>query len=173
MLLPCEHIFFFFYFRSMGLTKDQKLVLAKEVLIRKKVLFGKFSPTITRKLRNAAWEDIRQKLLDMGATVENTEVLRDNDWGNLRRCVVQKFTKSMKSGEGGSELTELDNIVLDTIGRESSNVKALAVQDIVPNFTKSAFGESTSENLLELNGTYVPLNDLQFEMETSHSTGKV
>ena len=79
----------------------------------------------------------------------------------------------MKSGEGGSELTELDNIVLDTIGRESSNVKALAVQDIVPNFTKSAFGESTSENLLELNGTYVPLSDLQFEMETSHSTGKV
>jgi hypothetical protein len=109
----------------------------------------------------------------MGAIVEKTEVLHDNDWGDLRHCVVQKFTKSIKSGEGGSELTELDNIVLDTIGWESSNVKALAVQDIVPNFIKSAFGESTSKNLLELKGTFVPLNDLQFEMETSHSTGKV
>ncbi len=82
----------------MGLSKDHKLFLAKEVYQQKHILFGKLSPTITRNRRTEVWEAIRQKLLDRGAIVENAEYLRDQDWGNLRRGVVARYFKFSKSG---------------------------------------------------------------------------
>ena len=135
----------------MVLSKELKLILASEVAKQKHILFGKLSPMVTRTKRNGIWEEIRQKLLDRGANIPNAELLRDQDWGNLRRTVVARYTKSKKSGEGGGNLTDLDIAVLDIIGRESSSLNALNIPDIKPSFAElSNEGDVTQINLEEV-----------------------
>ena len=138
-------------FLKMVLSRELKLLLASEVAKQKHILFGKLSPMVTRTKRNGIWEEIRQKLLDRGANIPNAELLRDQDWGNLRRTVVARYTKSKKSGEGGGNLTDLDIAVLDIIGRESSSLNALNIPDVKPSFAElSNEGDVTQINLEEV-----------------------
>ena len=47
-----------------------------------------------------------------------------------RRLTLKKVTESKKTGSGGSgELTELDETVLDILGRESANIEPVKVED--------------------------------------------
>ena len=138
-------------FLKMVLSKELKLLLASKVAKQKHILFGKLSPMVTPTKRNGIWEEIRQKLLDRGANIPNAELLRDQDWGNLRRTVVARYTKSKKSGEGGGNLTDLDIAVLDIIGRESSSLNALNIPDVKPSFAElSNEGDVTQINLEEV-----------------------
>ena len=56
---------------------------------------------------------------------------------NPERCYLgkhspwydKKVSDSKKTGAGGSELTELDDTVLDILGRESANLEPVKVED--------------------------------------------
>lgn len=52
----------------------------------------------------------------------------------MRSSVLKKVEQSKKSGAGGSNLSELDNIILDVIGRESSYLNGLDQDDEAPTF---------------------------------------
>ncbi len=45
------------------LTKEQKLILALRVNENKDVVFAKYGPGITKKLKENIWESIRQVLI--------------------------------------------------------------------------------------------------------------
>ena len=45
------------------LTKDQKLILALRVNENKDVVFAKYGPGVTKKMKEQIWESIRQVLL--------------------------------------------------------------------------------------------------------------
>ena len=47
-----------------------------------------------------------------------------------RRLTLEKVTESKKTGsEGSGELTELDETILDILGRESANIEPVKVED--------------------------------------------
>lgn len=57
---------------------------------------------------------------------------RDVSWPNLRRYSIDKRDRINKTGEGGgtkAKLTEVDELVLDIIGRDSAVVHGLLVEE--------------------------------------------
>ena len=69
-------------------------------------------------------------VLGIGVNIDSAKTLRDVLWANIRRSTAKKVTESEKTGAGGSgELTELDETVLDVLGRESANIEPAKVED--------------------------------------------
>ena len=96
------------------LSKQQKLLLAQLVKEHKLIVLAPFSSTVTKKVKQEAWEKIRRQLNGVGANIDSAKTLRDVLWANIRRATLKKVSESKKTGTGGSEeLTELDETVLD------------------------------------------------------------
>ena len=153
------------------LTKEHKLFLAQLVKEHKDILFPPFTMKLTNQVKVAAWEKIRTALMAWGAIIKDAKYLRDREWSNLSRQVVGRYRNSLKTGQAGSSLTLLDNLVLDIEGRDSVNVKALDIPDNQVIFGKGQRNVST----FELDGTNVAADDVQFTFETEgfdESTGK-
>ncbi len=154
------------------LSKENKLYLAQLVNERKDILFPLFSVKLTNQVKVAAWEDIRIALMARGAVIKDAKFLRDWEWSNLSRQVVGRYRKSLKTGQDGSSLSQLDNIVLDIESRDSVNVKALNIPDNKVVFGKTPKNFSTSA--LELDGTTVEAGDIPFIFsDLFESPGKI
>ena len=112
------------------LSKQQKLLLAQLVKEHKLIVLAPFSSTVTKKVKQEAWEKIHRQLNGVGANIDSAKTLRDVLWANIRRATLKKVSESKKTGAGGSgELTELDETVLDVLGRESTNLEPVKVDD--------------------------------------------
>lgn len=88
----------------------------------------------------------------MGAIIPTTKQLRDQEWQNLRRQTLSKFSESKKTGAAGSTLTTLDNIIMDIVGRDSVKVNALNIEDMPVVFNQIAAqrNEVTEDFLFEV-----------------------
>ena len=112
------------------LSKSQKLLLAQLVRENKTIVLAPFSSTVTKKVKQQAWENILSQMNGVGANVDSIKTLRDVIWANIRRSTIKKVSESKKTGAGGSEqLSELDETVLDILGRESANLEPVKVKD--------------------------------------------
>jgi len=75
----------------------------------------------------------------------------------MRTSVMKKVENSKKTGSGGSELTDLDNIVLDVIGKDSSYLNGLGQDDEAPTFSKLRRSDeirSDRKDILPTQGSY-------------------
>ena len=109
------------------LSKQQKLLLAQLVRDHKAIVLA---PFLSKKAKQESWETIRTQLNCIEANMDSAKTLRDVLWANIRRSTVKKVTDSTKTGAGGSgELTELNETVLDVLGRESANIEPVKVED--------------------------------------------
>ena len=133
---------------------DRKLLLLNEIFIRKEVIFGNFNTVVDgRKKKLDSWAEIKTVMSANGCEKTVSE-LRDVMWQNIRKTTMKKIDNSRQTGgEGGQEckLTEVDNLVLLIVGKES-----LAVQDL--NVKESCVKEPTSTPTVKDNGsTYFDL----------------
>jgi len=98
---------------------------------KKEVLFAKFSVSVTRKAKIEAWESIRQRLLENGADEAEATVaqLRDVIWPNLKRCATVKASDEAKTGAPGGKITQIEEAVLNVLGREFALLKPVDVMD--------------------------------------------
>ena len=128
------------------LSKSQKLLLAQLVRDNKSVVLAPFSSTVTKKAKQEAWESILRQLNGVRVNVDNIKTLRDVIWANIRRGTIKKVSESKKTGAGGSELTELDDTVLDILGRESANLEPVKVEDTPIVFESEEVVCTTPEN---------------------------
>ncbi|KAI6208047.1 hypothetical protein M3Y96_00073300 [Aphelenchoides besseyi] len=97
---------------------------------RKDLLFGRFSAKLTTVEKNEHWEQVRSQLVSHGfSKVPTTESLRGVHWQNLQRRAKEKRDKNKRTGNGGVKMTDIDNRVLDILGRESPVVIGLPVAD--------------------------------------------
>lgn len=110
-----------------------KLILLEMIKENKDTLFGSFNRNITRESKNSTWKIIYDKCRARGINVGKDYVyLRDTIWQNLRRSTVTKVDKrNQTGGEGGRslELTDIDNAVLDTIGKDNPVISGLDVTE--------------------------------------------
>ncbi len=116
------------------LTKAQKLQLAELILHKKELLFSKYSPSVTKELKNGAWDNILTQLRSGGAIIKDVSYLRDKEWSNLKNGVLKRYRASLKSGAQGDSLSPLDNLVMDILGRDSPKVKGVDIDDMAVNF---------------------------------------
>ncbi len=121
-------------------------MFAQEVRDRKDVLFKPLSGFITKKLKDSNWEEIRLKLISSGAVIKDVSTLRDVEWYNLKKSSQTKYRNSLKSGAAGSKLTELDECVMDILGRQSANVIGLNLPDMDISFAASTITANNNDN---------------------------
>ena len=71
--------------------------------------------------------------------------LRDTTWANLKRATVAKSDENRKTGSSGKKLTEIDEAVLDIIGKTSATIVGMDVPE--PN--QRSFLQQLNDNLRE------------------------
>lgn len=112
------------------LTRPQKLLLAKLVRQHQSILFGQFSSTITKKRKEQIWEDIRLQLMAQGAELKDYTAVRDNEWGNMRRSCIKRYS-SVSTQAGWQKPNELDEIVLDILGLNAQQLVATSKLELI------------------------------------------
>ena len=116
------------------------------------IVLAPFSSTVTKKAKQEAWETVRTQLNGVGANIGRAK-LSETFCGRIFVALyLQKVSESKKTGSGGSgELNELDETVLDILGREKANIELVKVEDsdivfgeeIIVTTTPSAEGKIT------------------------------
>lgn len=79
----------------MSNRKGSKIELLKEIRESKEVLFGCFSQSITKHMKNEKWKEINEKAKALGLVSYDKDYTytRDTVWQNIRKTsmVSQKF----------------------------------------------------------------------------------
>ncbi|KAL3116406.1 hypothetical protein niasHT_004917 [Heterodera trifolii] len=137
---------------------QSRLIVAQLCRERKHILFGAFSPQLTKKIKEQCWEEVRELAVASGCEKlagKPWTFVRDCIWGASKRDALHKRDIQRKSGEGAVNFTEVDEIVFDVIGKDSAVVDGLEVasddddnwkkdqQQIV---TKNEFGSGSSRS---------------------------
>ena len=131
-------------------------MFAQEVRENKNVLFKALGGSITKKLKDSVWEEIRVKLISCGAVIKDVPTLRDVEWYNLKKSSQLKYQNSLKSGAAGSKMTELDECIMDVLGRESAKVVGLSLPDMeISNFAGTSSSSNNNNNMTTSNMTSV------------------
>lgn len=107
--------------------EDEKLPFVKLIAENKKVLFGKFSNEITKDAKKTTWKSIADQLKALGIQLipdgKDWTYLRDTVWRNCVYTTKKRFDDKCKTGAGRIELTPLDNMVLEVLGKDSAGIK--------------------------------------------------
>ncbi|KAJ3654354.1 hypothetical protein Zmor_013547 [Zophobas morio] len=109
--------------------------------------FGAFSPSLIKETKQEQWKNIYTTALSLQLVPAGKDwtYVRDTTWPNLRKRALEKKDKIKKTGTGGgkeSRLTEVDNKVLDILGKDSASVCGIGINDPIENKE-----EETNENL--------------------------
>ncbi|KAJ3662281.1 hypothetical protein Zmor_006636 [Zophobas morio] len=118
------------FYKFLQEAEDSKYLMMKVALI-----FG-----IAGALRK---HDLLQ--IEISDAEKDWTYVRDTTWPNLRKRALEKKDKIKKTGTGGgkeSRLTEVDNKVLDILGKDSASVCGIGINDPIENEE-----EETNENL--------------------------
>ncbi|KAI6194953.1 hypothetical protein M3Y96_01179700 [Aphelenchoides besseyi] len=92
-----------------------KIIFLKEVRARKHDLFSKGDS----RFKDEAWQDIYTKCLAKGCIgLRNSEYLRRTTYQNIQRRAKEKYEKGLKDGMETINLTEVDELLLEIIGRD-------------------------------------------------------
>ena len=102
------------------MSQEHRLELAKMVRDNKSLLIGKFSSTVTQKARDRKWTEIFAHLTELGAIIEDVNMLRFSVYTNLPKATKKKRDLARSTGQGPPNYTELDHVILDIIGRDSA-----------------------------------------------------
>lgn len=112
-------------------SKENKLYILNEIEKHKHILFGSFSEKLCKKDKSEAWKNIFEIGKSFGLFGQKEWVyLRDVFWPNIRKSTMGKIDNARKTGTGGGKdykLNEIDNKVLDIIGKESPAVTSLNI----------------------------------------------
>ncbi|XP_063219058.1 uncharacterized protein LOC134529167 [Bacillus rossius redtenbacheri] len=111
-----------------------KIILLNKIKDSRDILFGAFSDKLTKQNKMSAWQEIRDFAASLGVISENKDwtYVRDVVWQNLKKSTMGKVDNSKKTGASGGidvKLTDVDNIVLDIVGRDSPVVCSLDVPE--------------------------------------------
>lgn len=101
-----------------------KLRVLEMIRQNRDTLFGAFSADLTKIDKHEAWEQIADEAKNLGLIASNKDVhyVRDTFWQNLRKRTMKKIDDHKVTGASGgadAKLDDIDEIVLDIIGKES------------------------------------------------------
>ncbi|KAI5723864.1 hypothetical protein M8J76_011996 [Diaphorina citri] len=119
----------------------EKILVLEKIEEAKHILFGKFNPTLTRQTKQDKWKEVFGKCQMLGLFLDKEfTYLRDVFFPNLKKTTMAKIDRSRSTGTGGgkdAKLTEIDNKILDIIGRETPGVVGLPVEETPSVFSVS------------------------------------
>ena len=81
-----------------------------------------------------------------------------NTWDNLKRPARERYLALAQTGAGGEPLTELENLVLDVLGRDSAYIVGIANKATRPSFARS----TTNSNSVVASHVFTAANSSSF-----------
>ncbi|CAH1114879.1 unnamed protein product [Psylliodes chrysocephalus] len=96
------------------------------------ILFGAFSDKQRKQDKIEKWKEmaIMAQSICLLPTDKDWTYVRDTMWQNLNKTAMLKIDNAKKTGTGGmGMLTEVDNMVLEIIGKESPVICGLGVAE--------------------------------------------
>uniref|UniRef100_A0A915IGS9 Uncharacterized protein n=1 Tax=Romanomermis culicivorax TaxID=13658 RepID=A0A915IGS9_ROMCU len=130
----------------------------RQIYDAKNILFAKFDEKVTADDKQKNWQHVKDFIDSLGVTMVNKQ-WDYAWWPNIKQATILKIDKFRKTGaEGGVEakLTELNNAVLDIIGKDSAVINGLSVSESTftpKSCTNSSTVLSTNEELTQVNQT--------------------
>ncbi|KAL1493886.1 hypothetical protein ABEB36_009570 [Hypothenemus hampei] len=116
--------------KQIGL--ERKMQFLTKIRENKDILFGAFSEKLRKQDKIEKWKEmamVAQSICLLPADKDWTYV-RDTIWQNLKKTAMLKIDNAKKTGTGGmGTLTEVDNMVLSIIGKESPVICGLGVAE--------------------------------------------
>jgi hypothetical protein len=135
---------FIFQIMTFQLSVEHKLIMAKLLRENKALLFGKHSPQVTNQKKYSKWNEIFYELKSVGANLKDLNYLRQTTWDNMVRSTKKKKFSNESTGAAPVTMTELDEVILDIIGRDSAALSGLGQEDEPPTFGSRDCGDSIS-----------------------------
>ena len=139
-------------------SDENKIYFVSLIKDQKDLLFGDFAgDDVTKVGKNTAWKEIAVKMKSRGAVFTDVSSLRRSNWDYMKQVTRTKYLNLRKSGAGGEEqLTELDHMILDVVGRESPYMVGIGNKSNPPSFAKKSKAapfrttQGTNETILSL-----------------------
>ena len=97
------------------------------------------APNVTMKKRSAIWDNIGAHLNSRGANIPDSKWLREREWDYIKRQTSSKIQKNGCTGAEPQAYTELDEAVIDILGRDSANVNGINIPDMEISFGRPSF----------------------------------
>ncbi|KAI1694682.1 hypothetical protein Ddc_21909 [Ditylenchus destructor] len=116
---------------DVGKDSD-KFALFKKIQENKGILFGKFSPNVTKESKEAMWNQIRGELIHDGHEFFREKTTKQmKEWMAVAKTrTVKKYDNAKKTGTGKiAKFTELEKLVLAIADTESPQVKGVDVEE--------------------------------------------
>jgi hypothetical protein len=75
---------------AKSIALGNKMLILKEIRENRDVLFGSFSEKLTKKDKNACWQEIHKKCSSLGLVAPNKDwsYTRDVFWQNLKKATM-------------------------------------------------------------------------------------
>ena len=90
------------------------------------------------KRRNATWDKIASHLNSLGAKLPDYRWLRDREWDYVKKATSKKIQGNGSTGAAPQAYTDLDEVIIDVLGRDSANVNGIDVEDMEISFDRPA-----------------------------------
>uniref|UniRef100_A0A914D2F0 Regulatory protein zeste n=1 Tax=Acrobeloides nanus TaxID=290746 RepID=A0A914D2F0_9BILA len=103
--------------RSRDESQNIKNSILKDILAKKNILFGKFSPVLTQEKKINTWDEVRKNAIAAGETSltdKNAEYMSKTYWQNRRKEAIDR--KMI-----GQDPTENDLLVFSIMGPDASS----------------------------------------------------
>ncbi|KAJ9581681.1 hypothetical protein L9F63_023145 [Diploptera punctata] len=126
---------------SKSLKKEQKSInkenFLRKILENRNILFGTFSPTVTKEIKKTLWREIRDYAVEIGVVTNDKDYsyVRDTTWPNMKSRTMLKVDNASRTGMNGGSSSKLDNIdqlVLQILGKDSPVIHGLGVEETFP-----------------------------------------
>ncbi|RXG56974.1 hypothetical protein Avbf_13001 [Armadillidium vulgare] len=159
----------------MGKREDNrklKLCILAKIKENKKILFGAFSDSISKKSKVEAWKQVTSYAHSLGGIPAEKDFtyVRDIWWPNIRKTAITRKDNITRTGTGGGadcKLTDVDEEVLTIIGKDSASICGL---DVLESMEEVLSSEQYEPELILIEETSVASRNLPTESVPSTST---
>ncbi|XP_055842369.1 uncharacterized protein LOC129909310 [Episyrphus balteatus] len=117
--------------RMKKFAMEKKMVVLAKIREHKDILFGVFSDTLTKQIKSDKWKEVYDvaRSINIVSASKDWTYVRDTFWQNCRKYTFIKIENSKKEGGKKCQLTQCDKIVLDIVGRESTCINGIHLEE--------------------------------------------
>lgn len=137
---------------KMSSKKNENVELLTMIREHKEVLFGKFTAMITFEKKQKTWQKIFDDCAAKGHKWTNgrdIEWLKNSKYPSMKNTTKVKVDNAKKTGSGGgkeAKFNDVDNLILDIIGRDSEMLHGVNISPARSSLSSSTSTLSSSQS---------------------------
>ena len=121
--------------KKVAFDEKLEIYLLELILKRKFYLFGPLGGQVNKDIRNCSWNKVLDHVIEAGGDKDLTVDQIKDRYHALRQNTIRKRDRAKLTGMGKvPNYNDLDNLIIQIIGKDSSKLSPLKVRDPEPSF---------------------------------------